>query len=81
MSLDAFDITTDLIPHAKWRPENVSFQKLDIFKPIPEELKGKYDVVHIRFFLPVVGKTGPELAIKAALDMLSRCSILLSPPS
>lgn len=71
--LDAFDITTDLIPHAKWRPENVDFHKLDIFQPVPDEFKGKYDVVHIRFFSPVIGRTGPEPAIKAALDMLSTC--------
>jgi hypothetical protein len=50
----------------------VHFHHLDVFEPVPAEYIGKYDVVHIRFFAPVLGKTGPEPVVKFVLQMLSR---------
>ena len=71
-TLDAFDVTTNLIPREEWLPSNLNFQLLDVFKPVPEEYTAKYDIVHIRFFSPVVGKTGPVPVIGTALQMLSK---------
>ncbi|KAE9378598.1 hypothetical protein N431DRAFT_433727 [Stipitochalara longipes BDJ] len=69
-TIDAFDVTTNLIPRAEWLPPNVHFHHLDVFEPVPAEYIGKYDIVHVRFFAPVVGKTGPEPVVKVALEML-----------
>ena len=45
--------------------------KLDIFKPLPQELKGKYDVVHLRFFMAVAVDDNIQIVIKNLKDMLS----------
>jgi hypothetical protein len=50
----------------------VKFHNLDVFKPVPEEFTEKYGIVHIRFFSPVVGKTGPVPVIESALQLLSK---------
>ena len=50
----------------------MSLSKLDIFKPLPEELKGKYDVVHLRFFMAVVVDDNVQIVIKNLKDMLSK---------
>ena len=56
-------------------PRNLAFHTLDVFEPVPEEYKGKYDVVHIRFFTPVVRKGDPGSVIRTALDLLSKLSV------
>ncbi|PMD37104.1 hypothetical protein L207DRAFT_636950 [Hyaloscypha variabilis F] len=75
-TIDAFDVTKNLIPRAEWLPSNVHFHHLDVFEPVPAEYIGKYDVVHIRFFAPVLGKTGPEPVVKFVLQMLKPGGIL-----
>lgn len=49
MKLDGFDVTHEQYPPAEWYGKNVRLEKLDIFKPVPKELRGRYDVS-----LPVV---------------------------
>ena len=49
----------------------MTLSKLDIFKPLPQELKGKYDVVHLRFFMAVAIDDNIQIVIKNLKDMLS----------
>jgi hypothetical protein len=70
-TLDAFDVTTDLFPHSTWLPSNVKFHRLDVFEPVPAEFVGKYDLVHIRFFAPVLRNQGPDAVIKNVMQLLS----------
>lgn len=53
-ALHGFDVNIAQVPPKEWLPSNVSFGTLDIFKPIPENLIGKYDVVHVQLLLCVV---------------------------
>ena len=69
--LDGFDISADQYPPKEWLPANLSLQTLDIRKPIPEELKGKYDVVHVRLFLAVVRNDDPSPILRSLSCMLS----------
>lgn len=52
--------------------------KLDIFKPLPQELKGKYDVVHLRFFMAVAVDNNVQIVIKNLKDMLSKYDLILN---
>ncbi|KAL6722287.1 hypothetical protein ACLMJK_001394 [Lecanora helva] len=51
--LDGFDISPAQFPPSSWYGDNVSLSTLDIFKPLPEGLKGGYDVVHLRYFMTI----------------------------
>ncbi|KAL2042758.1 hypothetical protein N7G274_004517 [Stereocaulon virgatum] len=68
--LDGFDISTDQFPPKQWLPENMSLHTLDILKPIPEEFKGKYDVVHARLLLPLVKNNDPTPVLKNMFSLL-----------
>ncbi|MCJ1247847.1 hypothetical protein MMC30_005062 [Trapelia coarctata] len=59
--LEGFDISDLQYPVKEYLPENVSLGILDIFGDIPEDLVGKFDIVHIRAFVLVVkcGNPGP----------------------
>lgn len=46
---NGFDITDAQFPAPNALPNNIKFQVADLFKPLPSELHGKYDVVHIRY--------------------------------
>jgi hypothetical protein len=35
------------------------FYRLDMFEPVPAEFIGKYDLVHIHFFAPVLRTRSP----------------------
>ena len=69
--LDGFDNSVDQFPSKEWLPDNISLHRLDVLKPIPEELKGKYDIVHVRLFLAVVQDDDPTPILRNLMDMLS----------
>ena len=70
--LDGFDNSIDQFPSKGWLPDNISLNRLDVLKPIPEELKGKYDLVHVRLFLAVVQDDDPTPILRNLMDMLSQ---------
>jgi len=71
-TIHGFDLETDLLPRSEWLPSNVTWHHLDVFEPIPEDFVGKYDIVHIRFFAPVVQGGDPGPIIKNVMQLLSR---------
>ena len=48
---------------------------IDILKPIPEHLRGKYDVVHVGLIVLVVEKDDPRPILDNLLDLLSMDSL------
>lgn len=49
----------------------MSLSKLDIFEPLPQELRGKYDVVHLRFFMTIASDDNVQIVINNLKGMLS----------
>ena len=80
--LDGFDVSAGQYPPQEWLPENISLTTLDVHEPVPEALRGKYDIVHVRLFLTVVRNNDPRPILDNMLRMLSqscfRFSIALS---
>lgn len=70
--LDGFDISVDQFPAKEWLPDKISLHRLDVLKPISEELKGKYDLVHVRLFLAVVQNYDPTPILRNLMNMLSQ---------
>lgn len=71
-SIDAFDLSLEQAPPKHWWPSNATFTQRDIFAPIPTEMQGRYDVVHIRLFLCVVQGGDP-------MPLLRNLMLLLKP--
>ena len=69
--LDGFDISKDQFPSKAWLPPQISLDELDITKPIPSSLEGKYDLVHVQLFLCVVQKEGPIGILRELFKLLS----------
>ena len=79
---DGFDISAAQFPDRAWLPQNVRLQTLDIFKPIPEEYRGKYDVVRVALLVITVRGNDPSGLIEGLRGLLSKhlfrlCSIVL----
>ena len=70
--LDGFDISNAQFPRENLYGDNVSLSTLDIFKPLPKHLLGKYDVVHIRYFMGIATNDSVEVAIDNLKAMLSK---------
>ncbi|OTB07252.1 hypothetical protein M426DRAFT_8979 [Hypoxylon sp. CI-4A] len=49
--LDGSDISSALFPPQSELPPNVTLTEQDVKKPLPEELHGKYDLVHVRLIV------------------------------
>ena len=49
----------------------MNLEILDAFGPLPEHLKGKFDIVHIRAFTIVVKGGHPGILLENLIDMLS----------
>lgn len=62
--LEGFDISNDQFLPADSLPSNVKLGFLDFKKPIPEELRGQFDLVNIRL---IIISLGPLEAWKTAL--------------
>ena len=74
--LDGFDIDLGQCPPKPWLPPNVSLHSLDVFDPVPEDLVGKYDVIHIQLFVLIVKKNDPVPLLRNVLRMLSECFVI-----
>lgn len=68
--LDGFDISPDQYPPKEWLPSTISLETMDVHKPIPHELRGKYDLVHVRLFITVVKKDDPSPILENLKAML-----------
>lgn len=66
--LDGFDITSRAFPSDL--PSNVSLQVHDARTPFPEELQGKYDLVHLRLLFAVVSSSDWESIATNAIQLL-----------
>ena len=69
--VDAFDISLDQLPSLDGPLDNVSFEYLNALADIPEELRGRYDIVHARLLSLAVTSGDPTLLFKNLLSMLS----------
>ena len=86
--LEGFDISALQYPATEYLPSNVSLGTLDAFGTIPENLVGRFDVVHIRAFTVVVkgGNPGTLLdnvtaLLSTPLFLLLSCTFQASEPS
>ncbi|MCJ1353415.1 MAG: hypothetical protein MMC33_003401 [Icmadophila ericetorum] len=67
---DGFDISDAQFPHRNWIPRNVTLDTLDVLKPVPESLQGKYDVVHVGLVVLVVENGDPLPLLDNLLTLL-----------
>ncbi|KAI1845393.1 hypothetical protein JX265_005254 [Neoarthrinium moseri] len=72
VQLDGFDISFDAAPPQQWLSPNVSFRLWNIKHDAPEDVVGRYDIVHIRLF-------GYVLKDDEVEDALKRLTTLLKP--
>ena len=68
---DGFDISDTQYPPESWYGPNTTLSKLDIFAPLPEILVGKYDIVHLRFFMTIARDENVKTVIENLKAMLS----------
>lgn len=68
--VEAYDLSLAQCPPKGWWLHNVTFDKLDIFDPIPLHLAGRYDVVCIRHFTFMVQSGNPMPLLSALLALL-----------
>lgn len=68
--LDGIDISFGQFPPREWLPKNVNLRLVDVLTNVPEELVGKYDVIHIRHFVCVVKENEPTPLLRNVLRML-----------
>ncbi len=69
--LHGFDEIADGFPPREWLPENVRLEQLNVFRPIPETLLGRYDIVHVRFFILVIENNDPGPVLENLMRLLS----------
>ena len=67
------DISDANFPFRDHLPKNVLLRTLDIFDPVPDDLVGKFDIVHVRAFGAIVGREGPSPVVQNILGFLSKC--------
>ncbi|THD00355.1 hypothetical protein EYZ11_000248 [Aspergillus tanneri] len=75
--IDGFDISFDQCPHPQSLPHNTSLRSVDIYQPLPEDLYGVYDIIHLRLFLVVIRNDDPVPVLSNLVKMLSGCSLVL----
>ncbi|KAK8091526.1 hypothetical protein PG997_001887 [Apiospora hydei] len=56
--LDGYDVNAASFPAPAFLPPSIRLKELDILKPLPEDLVGVFDIVHIRAFASLLVDTG-----------------------
>ena len=70
--LDGFDVSTAQFPHRKWLPPNVTLRQMDAYGEVPQELVGRYDIVHIGLVVVLVKDGNPGRLLTNLLKLLSK---------
>lgn len=68
--LDGFDIDLTQAPPKEWLPPNTQLRYWNVFDSIPDDLQGKYDIVHVRLLVLVVENSDPRPIIRNLVKML-----------
>ncbi len=69
--LDGFDISSSQFPAVEFLPGNITLKTMDVFGEIPDELVGKYDMIHVRAFAIVIKGGDPGPLLDNLIKMLS----------
>ena len=69
--LDGLDISASQFPATNFLPGNITLKTMNVFGQIPDEMVGKYDVVHVRAFAIVVKGGDPRPLLENLIKMLS----------
>jgi len=59
VQLEGFDISLTQCPVRAWLPDNIKLHKWDMFTEPPEDLVGRFDIVHIRLVTLVIKDNNP----------------------
>jgi hypothetical protein len=70
--LDGFDINLSQCPSPAWLPSAVSVSKHDIFQDPPEELVGRYDIVHVSMVICFVDDSQIKEVVRRLMMLLSK---------
>lgn len=68
--LYGFDISADSFIAAEHLPGNMELKVVDASKPPPEELRGQFDIVHVRLLQSVIVNDDPEWVIAHCMELL-----------
>ncbi|KAK4194564.1 hypothetical protein QBC40DRAFT_290552 [Triangularia verruculosa] len=55
--LTGLDYNLSQSPPSEWLPRNISMRHWNVFEPVPADLMGKFDYVHTRLLVLVVGES------------------------
>ena len=69
--LDGFDISASNFPPKEWLPQNINLSLLDASSPLPEELVGKYDIVHVGRIVLFIRNEDPSVFLNNFVKLLS----------
>lgn len=69
-SLYGFDVNLAQAPPREWLPSNVTLVPWNIFDKVPEDMCGRFDVVHVRLLILVVQNSNPSNIIRSLVKML-----------
>lgn len=67
-ALDGFDISSELFPSPA--PPGVDLNIFDVKTPVPDELRGKYDLVHVRLLAAAMGPDDWTPAVQNVSQLL-----------
>ncbi|KAL4796626.1 hypothetical protein BDV19DRAFT_78950 [Aspergillus venezuelensis] len=67
---DGLDITPAHFPSPKVHPENFAYDVWNILHPVPEDRKGKYDLVHVRLLAAAFARGQVATAVDNLVQML-----------
>ncbi|KAI1409311.1 hypothetical protein F5Y13DRAFT_203730 [Hypoxylon sp. FL1857] len=69
--LDGYDVSPINFPAPAFLPDSVTLKKLDIYaKPLPEEMVGAYDIVHVRAISSTILNSNLTPLLSTALSLL-----------
>lgn len=70
--LDGYDLSPNCFGAREWLPKNVTLVGgFDALKPLEEDLKGKYDVVHVRAFASIIKNNNVKPFVETLVGLLS----------
>jgi SAM-dependent methyltransferase len=69
-SVLGLDIDLSKAPPKEWLPSNLSLRQWNLFEEVPEDLLGKFDLVHVRLVVLVIENGDPTPLLRNIMKLL-----------
>lgn len=71
VQIECLDANLKELPPKSWLPSNVALRKFDLLQDVPDDMVGRYQIIHLQYVMAFVIDSNVDAVIARLVSMLS----------